>query len=131
MRYGRRGDRFSPVGDELSPSGGGNAFDDALSSLSCDTVVPTFTSAAYDAACDVSVNAVYYSYVSFIMMAFTGMIMISLRTAYRPVEERKRELKELLAKRAAALKEQRARQKLRQREKEGGQGESQEEGQKP
>ena len=41
----------------------GSALDDALSSLSCDSVVPTFTNTAYDAACDVSVNGLYYCYV--------------------------------------------------------------------
>jgi hypothetical protein len=41
----------------------GNALNDALSSLSCDSIVPTFTGTAYDAACDVSVNGLYFSYV--------------------------------------------------------------------
>ena len=38
----------------------GDAVDAALSALSCEVVVPSFTSAAYDAACGVSVNSIYY-----------------------------------------------------------------------
>ena len=41
----------------------GVALENVLSTLSCDAVVPSFTSAAYDAACGVSVNSVYYCYV--------------------------------------------------------------------
>ena len=41
----------------------GGEVDNVLSTLSCEAVVPSFTSTTYDIACGVSVNSVYYCYV--------------------------------------------------------------------
>ena len=55
-----------------------------LGLVSCERVVRIYTSVVYDAACQYSVNGVMWVFVSSLVMAIFGLIMILLRSAYKP-----------------------------------------------
>ena len=55
-----------------------------LGLVSCEHVVRIYTSVVYDAACQYSVNGVMWVFVSSLVMAIFGLIMILLRSAYKP-----------------------------------------------
>lgn len=57
----------------------------ALKLLSCDSIVPIYTNTVYGTSCDYSVKALSWSYSSFLVISFFGMIMITLRSAWHDV----------------------------------------------
>ena len=59
----------------------------ALNLLSCERVLPIYTSAVYGATCDHSITGVTWTFASLLVLAVTGMVMITLRSAYLDVED--------------------------------------------
>ncbi len=57
----------------------------ALQLLSCDNIVPIYTSTMYNTACDYSVSALAWSFSAFLVISFFGMIMITLRSSWHDV----------------------------------------------
>lgn len=55
----------------------------ALNLLSCELIVPIYTSTVYDGVCTYSITAVYWVFSSSIVLAFSGMMMIMFRAAYK------------------------------------------------
>jgi hypothetical protein len=58
-----------------------------LEVLSCETIVPLYTTTFYSGTCEYSVQGVTWTFASFLVIAVFGMIMITFRTAYLPMEE--------------------------------------------
>jgi hypothetical protein len=58
-----------------------------LSLLSCDKIVPIYINSVYGAACTYTVTGVTWTWASFLVMGFMGMLMITFRAAYLPNEE--------------------------------------------
>lgn len=57
-----------------------------LDTLSCETVVPLYTNAVYEASCNTSVSALTWIFVSLLVMGTAGMVMITLRASVRETE---------------------------------------------
>jgi hypothetical protein len=55
--------------------------------LSCDRIVPIYVKSVYEAACTYSVTGVTWTWASFLVMGFMGMLMITFRAAYLPNED--------------------------------------------
>lgn len=60
---------------------------DTLSLLSCDKIVPIYVNSVYGAACTYSVTGVTWTWASFLVMGFMGMLMITFRAACLPNED--------------------------------------------
>jgi hypothetical protein len=51
--------------------------------LSCERIVPLYTTSVYQGTCEYSSKAVYWMYCSALVMAVMGMLMITLRASYK------------------------------------------------
>lgn len=51
---------------------------------SCDTIVPIYASTIYDGTCDYSISALMWLFSGMLTVAFVGMWMLTLRSAYKP-----------------------------------------------
>lgn len=56
----------------------------ALELMSCDRIVPIYINSVYGATCTYSITGVTWTWVSFLVIAFMGMLMITFRAAYLP-----------------------------------------------
>jgi hypothetical protein len=56
----------------------------ALDLMSCDRIVPIYINSVYGATCTYSVTGVTWTWASFLVIAFMGMLMITFRAAYLP-----------------------------------------------
>jgi hypothetical protein len=52
--------------------------------MSCDRIVPIYINSVYGATCTYSVKGVTWTWASFLVIAFMGMLMITFRAAYLP-----------------------------------------------
>ena len=59
----------------------------ALRILSCERILPIYTSSVYGATCDYSITGVTWTFASLLVLATMGTIMITLRSAYLDVED--------------------------------------------
>jgi hypothetical protein len=53
---------------------------------SCDTIVPIYASMAYDAGCNYSMSALVWLFMGMLTVAFAGLWMLTLRSAYKPTQ---------------------------------------------
>lgn len=53
---------------------------------SCDTIVPIYASTAYDAGCGYSMKALVWLFMGMLTVAFAGLWMLTLRSAYKPTQ---------------------------------------------
>jgi hypothetical protein len=58
-----------------------------LSILTCETLVPLYTSTLYNGTCEYSVQGVTWTFAAFLVIAIFGMVMITFRTAYYPTQD--------------------------------------------
>lgn len=58
----------------------------ALNLLSCDNIVPIYTNTAYNTSCEYSIAALSWSFASFLVISFFGMMMITLRSSWHNVK---------------------------------------------
>jgi hypothetical protein len=58
-----------------------------VNSLACERIVPLYTTTFYSGTCNYSVQGVTWTFASFLVIAVFGMLMITFRTAYMPVED--------------------------------------------
>jgi len=59
----------------------------AIQLLSCERILPIYTTAVYGATCDYSITGVTWTFASLLVLATMGMIMVTLRSAYFEVED--------------------------------------------
>ena len=60
--------------------------DRSMQLMSCETVVPLYTTVVYDGVCNTSIRGGTWIFAGFFVIAFFGMIMIMLRASYYPIE---------------------------------------------
>jgi hypothetical protein len=61
--------------------------DTTLDLLSCDRIVPIYTSTVYNGSCKYSITGLTWSFSSFLVIAFVGMLMLMFRSAFYEVDE--------------------------------------------
>lgn len=54
-----------------------------ISLASCDRIVPIYTNVAYSATCEYSIKAVSWVFAACLIMGFSGMIMLTLRSSLK------------------------------------------------
>lgn len=57
-----------------------------LEITACDRIVPLYVEAVYQGMCTYSPQAVFFVFLSTLVMGFSGMVMLSLRAAYKPTD---------------------------------------------
>ena len=60
--------------------------DRSMQLMSCENIVPLYTSVVYDGVCNTSIRGGTWIFAGFFVIAFFGMIMIMLRASYYPIE---------------------------------------------
>ena len=58
-----------------------------LDVVTCDVVVPIYTSTIYDASCENSTRAIFWLYMTAFFLAFFGFVVLTLRASYRVSRE--------------------------------------------
>jgi hypothetical protein len=56
-----------------------------MSIVSCERIIPIFTTVLHDGTCTYSVQAFTWAFVSFLVIATMGIVMILFRSAYLPI----------------------------------------------
>lgn len=59
------------------------SLDRTLELISCDVIVPIYTSTTYDATCQYSMSAVFWVFSTTLIMSVFGLLMITFRAAYK------------------------------------------------
>ena len=57
----------------------------SLELMSCKNMVPLYTNAVYEGACDYNIRGVAWIFACFVVISFFGMLMIMFRGAYYPI----------------------------------------------
>ena len=60
------------------------AIDRTMDLISCQRIVPIYHLVVYDGACQYSMSAVFWVFVSALIMGTFGLVMILFRAAYKP-----------------------------------------------
>ena len=61
--------------------------DATLELLSCERIVPIYTSTVYKGTCNYSITGLTWSFTSFLILAFAGMLMLTFRSVFYEVDE--------------------------------------------
>lgn len=64
-----------------------NSSEETIQLLSCDNLVPVYTSTVYDGTCNYSIKGVTWTFAAFLVVGFMGTLMIMLRSSFLAVEE--------------------------------------------
>jgi len=63
-----------------------------LDLLSCDRIVPIYTRTVYDGTCTYSISGLTWTFASFFIIAFMGMLMLTFRAAFYEVIDENRDV---------------------------------------
>jgi len=60
-----------------------DALQRTLDLLACDTIVPIYTNVFYEGTCSYSISAIMWIFSGFLITSFFGLLMITLRSAFK------------------------------------------------